>query len=129
MTAVGLTSGRIAAAGRPVTSAMVRVPFVVALIVILAVGVGGVLFLNTKIDESGMRAEQAKATAAQMRLQIEALDRSIADLDATPRLAKRARQLGMVPAGDAAMIVVRHSGAKPKVVGDPTPVAASGEGQ
>jgi hypothetical protein len=98
-------------AGRPVRSALSRVPFVVALIVVLTVGVGGVLYLNTKTDESGMRAEQAKATVAQLRLTIEELTRTAADLSATPRLAAEAEALGLVPAGDAAIVTVDDTGA------------------
>ncbi len=110
-------------AGRPVRSALLRVPFVIALIVVLAVGVGGVLYLNTKIDESGMRTEQAKAASAQLRLEIEALHRSIADLTATPRIAERAEELGLVPVGDAAMLVIKGNGSA-KLLGKPAPVDA-----
>jgi cell division protein FtsL len=105
------TSSRMSDAGRPVRSALSRVPFVVALIVVLTVGVGGVLYLNTKTDESGMRTEQAKATVAQLRLTIEELTRTAADLSATPRLAAEAEALGLVPAGDAAIVTVDDKGA------------------
>lgn len=118
------------ATGRPVAATLARVPFVIALIAVLAGGVGGVLYLNTKIDESGMRTEQAKSTAADLRLQIEALDRTIAGLNATPHLADEARALGLVPAGDTAMIVITEKNGKlrSKIVGDPTPVPAARSG-
>lgn len=122
---------RVAAAGRPVRAALLRVPFVVALIILLAGAVGGVLYLNTKTDESGMRTQQATSTSALLRLQIEALNRSIADLSATPRIAQEARALGMVPAGDAAILTIGQDG-KTSLIGTPTPVpsaAAHGPGQ
>lgn len=119
------TSARMTDAGKPVRTALARVPFVVALIAVLTVGVGGVLYLNTKTDESGMRTEQAKATAMQLRLTIEELARTVADLNATPRLAAEAESLGLVPAGDAAIVTVGQGGAV-SVLGTPTPAASGG---
>jgi hypothetical protein len=115
-----MSEARMSRAGRPVRSAMLRVPFVIALIAVLGGGVGGVLYLNTKTDESGMRAEQARETSSQLRLQIEALGRSIADLSATPRIAEEARKLGLVPAGDAAILVIDSKG-KATLIGTPSP--------
>ncbi len=114
-----LTGDRVRVAGRPVRSAMLRVPFVVALIAVLGFGVAGVLYLNTKADESGMRTEQAKASSSQLRLEIEALTRSIAELSATPRIAQQAKSLGLVPAGDAAILVVDDAG-HARLVGTPS---------
>jgi hypothetical protein len=119
------TSSRMSGAGKPVRAALARVPFVVALIAVLTVGVGGVLYLNTKTDESGMRTEQAKATTAQLRLTIEELTRTVADLNATPRLAAEAEALGLVPAGDAAIVTVDDAGTV-SLLGTPTPATAGG---
>ena len=116
-----LTHDRLSRTGRPVRSALARVPFVVALIVVLGGGISGVLYLNTKTDESGIRTEDAQQKIADLNLQIEALNRSIADLDATPRIAQQAQALGMVPAGDAAILQVPASGA-PTVIGTPSVV-------
>ncbi|MEO7124770.1 MAG: hypothetical protein ABI382_10105 [Nakamurella sp.] len=117
------TPARVAGAGRPVRSALARVPFVIALIVVLAIGVGGVLYLNTKIDESGIRAEQARSTTAQLRLNIEELTRTAADLNATPRLAAEAQVLGLVPSGDAAIMSIDANGTM-TLLGTPTPAKA-----
>lgn len=116
-----LTHDRLSRTGRPVRSALARVPFVVALIVVLGGGISGVLYLNTKTDESGIRTEDAQQKIADLNLQIEALNRSIADLDATPRIAQQAQALGMVPAGDAAILQVPASGV-PTVIGTPSVV-------
>ena len=122
---VRATTARVSTAGRPVRSALLRVPFVVAIIAVLGGGVGGVLYLNTKIDESGIRTEQARETSADLKLEIESLNRSIAELGATPRLAQQARKLGLVPAGDAAILVIDKSG-KSTLVGDPQPAGDGG---
>lgn len=116
-----MTTARMTVAGRPVRSALLRVPFVVALILVLGGGVGGVLYLNTKTDESGIRTEQAQQTSSQLRLDIEALGRTIAQLNATPRIADEARHLGLVPAGDAAILVIDKAG-KGRLIGTPSPV-------
>lgn len=118
------TSARMSDSGKKDRSALSRVPFVVALIVVLTVGVGGVLYLNTKTDESGMRTEQAKSTTAQLRLTIEELTRTVADLNATPRLAAEAESLGLVPAGDAAIVTVDGAGTA-TLLGTPTPAGAA----
>jgi hypothetical protein len=115
-----MASERLGGAGRPVRSALIRVPFAVALIAVLGGGVGGVLYLNTKTDESGLRTVQAREDSAQLRLEIEALGRSIAALNATPRIAAEARELGLVPAGDAAILVVGRDG-KSTLIGTPSP--------
>jgi hypothetical protein len=125
---------RLNTAGRPVRSALIRVPFAVALIAVLGGGVGGVLYLNTKTDESGIRTVQAREESSQLRLEIEALGRSIAQLNATPRIAAEAKELGLVPAGDAAILVVGRDG-QGRLIGTPGPAgqhpagaAASGGG-
>ncbi len=105
-------------------AALLRVPFVVALIAVLGGGVGSVLYLNTKMDESGMRTEQATMTSAQLRLQIEELGRTIADLGATPRLAQEAQAMGLVPAGDAAIMTIDADG-NATLIGTPEPVTAN----
>lgn len=119
-----ISTATVPRAGRPVRSALARAPFVIALIAVLAVGVGGVLYLNTKIDESGIGVEQAKAAAATLRLEIEELNRQVADLSATPRIAAQARALGLVPAGDAAILTL-HGNGTTTLLGDPHAAAAA----
>lgn len=119
-----IAADRLTAPGRPVRSALIRVPFVVALIAVLGGGIGGVLYLNTKTDESGMRTVQSRETTAQLRLEIEALSRSIAALNATPRIAAEAKALGLVPASDAAILVVGEDGTG-ELIGTPAPAGGS----
>ena len=101
---------------------MNRAPFVVALIALLGLGITAVLWLNTLTDEAGMRTSTAKSKTTDLRLTIEALQRDVAMLDATPRIADQAKALGMVQAGDSAMLIVDGSGTG-SVIGEPSAVA------
>ncbi len=119
-----MTTQALVSAGRPIGSALTRVPFIIVVIAVLGAGVAGVLWFNTKSDESGIETVRAQSAIASMQLQIESLNRDIADLDATPRIASQARQLGLVPAGDAAILMVDGAG-NGSVVGSPAPVPAA----
>jgi hypothetical protein len=116
-----IDASRLVGAGKPVRSALNRAPFVVVLIALLAGGIAGVLFLTTVTDEAGMRTSAARSATTDLRLQIEALQRDVALLDATPRIADEAAKLGMVPAGDSAMLMINGSGAG-SLIGDPSAV-------
>jgi len=119
-----MSDDRLVRPGRTVsTAAFDRAPFVVALIALLGLGVTAVLWLNTLTDEAGMRTSTAKSKTTDLRLTIEELRRDVAMLDATPRIADQAKALGMVQAGDSAMLIVDGSGAG-TVVGEPSAVAA-----
>ena len=125
-----IDASRLVGAGRPVSSALNRAPFVVMLIALLAGGIAGVLYLTTMTDEAGMRTSAARSATTDLRLQIEALQRDVALLDATPRIADEAAKLGMVPAGDSAMLMINGSGAgsligEPSAVPGPPPPAPS----
>jgi hypothetical protein len=116
-----ITASRLVTPGKPVTSALNRAPFVVVLIALLSGGIAGVLYLNTMTDEAGMRTSTAKTATSDLRLEIESLQRDVALLDATPRIADEAAKLGMVPAGDSAMLMIDEAGVG-SVVGEPSQV-------
>jgi hypothetical protein len=116
-----MTASRLITPGKPVASALNRAPFVVLLIALLGAGIAGVLYLNTMTDEAGMRTSTAKIATTDLRLQIESLQRDVALLDATPRIADAASKLGMVPAGDSAMLMINGAG-QGSVVGEPSQV-------
>lgn len=78
---------------------------------------------NTLTDEAGMRTSTAKSRTTDLRLTIEQLRHDVAMLDATPRIAEQAKALGMVQAGDSAMLIVDGSG-QGTVVGEPSHVPA-----
>jgi len=102
-----------------------RIPFLILLFVILAGGVGGVLVLNTMTDEAGLRTSKSAQNSADLQLQIEQLDAEIHAIDNVPALAAAAKRLGLVPAGDAAILLLDKKGAV-SVIGSPTPVPAPG---
>jgi hypothetical protein len=118
-----VTGTKLVGPGKPVKAALSRAPFVVLLIALLGAGIVAVLYLNTVTDEAGIRTSTAKSNTVDLRLTIESLQRDVALLDATPRIAGAAAALGMVPAGDSALLMVDGSGAG-SVIGDPTAVAA-----
>ncbi|HEY5880426.1 MAG TPA: hypothetical protein VIU11_16065, partial [Nakamurella sp.] len=119
-----MSEDRLVRPGRKIpTVAFNRAPFVIALIALLGLGVTAVLWLNTLTDEAGMRTSTAKSRTTDLRLTIEELRRDVAMLDATPRIADQAKALGMVQAGDSAMLIVDGSGSG-TVVGEPSAAAA-----
>ncbi len=119
-----MSDDRLVRPGRKVsTTAFNRAPFVVGLIALLGLGVTAVLWLNTLTDEAGMRTSTAKSKTTDLRLTIEQLRHDVAMLDATPRIAEQAKALGMVQAGDSAMLIVDGSG-QGTVLGEPSYVPA-----
>ncbi|MFE5580819.1 cell division protein FtsL [Kitasatospora sp. NPDC056531] len=99
-----------------------RTPFAVLVVVLLAGGLFGLLALNTALNEgsfelSRLQKQTTKATDEQQSLQHE-IDQS----SAPDALAKRAGELGMVPAGGMAFLDVPNGG---KVIGTPGPAQDS----
>lgn len=99
-----------------------RTPFAVLVVVLLAAGLLGLLALNTALNEgsfelSRLQRQTTKATDEQQSLQHE-IDQS----SAPDALARRAAELGMVPAGGMAFLDVPNGG---KVIGTPGPAKDS----
>ncbi|MFJ8628928.1 hypothetical protein ACIRD3_39610 [Kitasatospora sp. NPDC093550] len=91
-------------------------------VVLLAAGLLGLLALNTALNEgsfelSRLQKQTTKATDEQQSLQHE-IDQS----SAPDALAKRAAELGMIPAGGMAFLDVPNGG---KVLGTPGPAQDS----
>ncbi|MET3807020.1 hypothetical protein ABIB25_004040 [Nakamurella sp. UYEF19] len=124
-----LADRRLTRTGSPISSALTRVPFVVLVILLLAGGVVGVLWLNTMSDAVGLRAGSSRLEQAALTAKIQAENRSVQALRDPSVLASEASALGMVPPGDAAILVVDPKG-KGSVVGTPSavpgPAAAAG---
>lgn len=114
---------RLTGVGSPVGAAMSRVPFVFLVIAILGAGTAGVLWLNTMTDEAGLETTRSREASAELRLELESLQREVSMLDSTPKIAQEARELGLVQAGSPAIIMIGADG-KPTVIGTPTPVPA-----
>jgi hypothetical protein len=116
-----VASGRLTRTGSPIAAAMSRVPFVATIILFLAAGIVGVLWLNTMSDATGLRATASRVRQAQIKTDIEALQKDVNTLRDPARLAAEASRLGLVPVGDPALLVVGADG-KGTVIGTPTPV-------
>ncbi len=99
-----------------------QVPFVAVLVALLGVGLAGVISLNTLTDETGIRTYQIRTTSVLAQQRIEELESDIAARGATSAIGAAARKMGLVPAGDAAILVVPTDGAAPTVIGTPVAV-------
>lgn len=87
-----------------------RTPFVILVMALLAVALVATLWLSTAATADSYHLQSARKTARQLTERSESLSRQVATLETAPELARRARELGMVPAGDAARLVVRPDG-------------------
>ncbi|HEX5118141.1 MAG TPA: septum formation initiator [Pseudonocardiaceae bacterium] len=96
-----------------------RATFVITVMVLLVGGVVATLWFSTQATADAYRLEQAKNTTNQLQVQVGQLQQEVAQQDSPPSLAQRARQLGMIPAGNPAHLVVGPNG-KVKVIGTPS---------
>ena len=112
---------RLTTTGSPITAALTRVPFVALIILLLAGGIVGVLYLNTVSDATGLKASDSRRAQLDLNTQIEGANKDIADLKNPARLAAEAQALGLVPAGDVAILSVGANGVV-SIIGTPTPV-------
>ncbi len=115
-----------------------RAPFVVLVMVLLAVALVATLWLSTAAAADSYHLRSAREAARNLTERSDNLGREVANLETAPEVARRARGLGMVPAGDPARLVVRPDGAvvlvgqprratapaPPPVLGQPAPPPA-----
>jgi hypothetical protein len=94
-----------------------KAPFALFLVSLVVVGVGGVLVLNTKINENSFRLGDLRQTQAALSLQEQQLEQQLADLESPGNLRAAATRLGLVPAGTPAYISLPDG----RVVGVPQP--------
>jgi len=79
------------------TARLGRVPFVLALIVILGVGMAGLLALNTSLQGQAFEAQSLHQKANQLTYQEASLSTQVSELSSSDNLAARAFKLGMRP--------------------------------
>ncbi|NNG36057.1 hypothetical protein [Nakamurella aerolata] len=111
--------------GRPLRERLARVPFVIAVIALLAFATASVLYLNTRSDQTGIQISNSQERSGELRTDIEALEREVAQLDSLARIAAEATKLGMAPTDD--VTVIDASGPKPKVIELTTPGQEPGQ--
>jgi len=95
-----------------------RVPFVVAVMVLMAVGLIATLWLAIAGVSGSYELREGKVEIARLSEQKEQLIRQNSYLDSTPALQRRAAQWGWVPAPEPAHLVHDGNGGV-RVVGDP----------
>jgi hypothetical protein len=95
-----------------------RASFVLLMMALLAAGVATTLWLTTQAIADSYRLEQLRTTNATLAETKEQLQRDVAKAESPASLAPAAQQLGMVPGGDPARIVVGPDG-KTSLVGEP----------
>ena len=100
-----------------------RAPFVLLVMAMLAGGLVASLWLSTAAAADSYRLEQARLQARELSERTEQLRQEVAALQTAPELARRARDLGMVPTVDPARLVVQSDGTV-LVVGEPAPATA-----
>jgi len=95
-----------------------RASFVLLMMALLAAGVATTLWLTTQAIADSYRLEQLRTTNANLAETKEQLQREVAKAESPASLAPAAQQLGMVPGGDPARILVGPDG-KTSLVGEP----------
>lgn len=106
-----------------------RAPFVVLLMTLLVVALVATLWLSTAAAADSYQLQSAREAARNLTERSADLGREVANLETAPELARRARELGMVRAGDPARLVVRPDGTvvrigEPRRATAPAPPAA-----
>lgn len=87
-----------------------RTPFVMLVMALLGVALVATLWLSTAATADSYHLENARKVARNLTERSESLGREVATLETAPELARRARELGMVPAGDPARLVIHPDG-------------------
>lgn len=100
-----------------------RAQFVLLVMVLLAVGLVATLWLSTAAAADSYRLQDARTATRDLTEQSELLRKQVAALDASPALAQRATDLGMVPSKNPARLVVGADGAV-TLVGEPSAAQA-----
>jgi hypothetical protein len=94
-----------------------RAPFVVFVIGLLAVGLVGLLLLNTSLQKRAFEVSSLQRSTATLTDQQSELEQRAADLSAPEAVAGRAVELGMVPNGNPVFLRLGDG----KVLGTPVP--------
>ncbi|MBP0462101.1 cell division protein FtsL [Streptomyces bomunensis] len=86
------------------TSSAARTPFVLLVVVLLAGGLIALLMLNSSLNEGSFQLSKLKKQTQDLTDDQQALRRDVDDRSAPDALARRARELGMVPGGNPAFL-------------------------
>jgi len=95
-----------------------RASFVLMMMGLLVAGVAATLWLSTQAIADSYRLEQLRGFNAKQVEQAEQLQREVTKEESASSLAQKAKELGMVPGGDPARILVNPDGST-TLVGQP----------
>lgn len=99
-----------------------RTPFAVLVVVLLAAGLLGLLALNTALNEGSFELSRLQRQTTTATDEQQSLQHQIDQNSAPDALARRAAELGMIPAGGMAFLDLGNGG---KVLGKPGPAQDS----
>ncbi|MET9673786.1 hypothetical protein ABZY68_11915 [Streptomyces sp. NPDC006482] len=114
--------GRAARLGRLMPSgpsSAARTPFVLLVFLLLGGGLIALLLLNSALNQGSFKLRELKDRTTELTDEQQALQRDVDDYAAPDALARRARELGMVPGGSPAFL-----GPDGKVLGVPSAAAS-----
>jgi hypothetical protein len=100
-----------------VASRAPRIPFVMLVVMLLALGLVGLLVLNTSMERGTYTAGALRSEAAALSQREQALQLRVEALGVPQRVSRRAERLGMVRNDNPAFLVLGSG----KVIGVPTP--------
>jgi hypothetical protein len=86
------------------SSSAARAPFVLLVVLLLGGGLITLLLLNSSLNEGSFKLSKLKKQTTDLTDEQQALQRDVDDHSAPGALAKRARELGMVPGGNPAFL-------------------------
>ena len=90
----------------PTPARLARFPFILVLIGVFAIGMAGLLLLNTTLQNQAFQARRLDREATSLAYQQAALESQIDQLGGTAELARRASALGMRPNTEPAFLVL-----------------------
>jgi hypothetical protein len=118
-------------------SSAARAPFIIAVVVILAAGLLGLLLLNTVLAQDAFRLHTLQLQSHVLADQEQSLQREVERLQSPQSLATQATRLGMVPGGpraflrlsDGKVLGVAVPGQAPVVLASAPPAVATTAGK
>jgi cell division protein FtsB len=93
-----------------------RASFVVVVIALLCTGIAATLWLSTQATADSYQLEHLTGSTQHLRQRVDDLQRDVMREEYPQSLARRAKAMGMVPAGDPAKLVTGPHG-KVRVLG------------
>lgn len=106
------------------TAITARIPFVALIICLLSLGLGLTLLLTTRSAGDSYNLSDAKAYNEKLVQERSSLQRDVELADSAPELARKAAEQGMIPAANAARLLVAEDGSV-QVIGEPAPASGN----